>query len=174
MNQRSNDANLQADAVGPVARFYPAGLIPSGDVIWVFGCNTSGRHVRGDARIAVNHFDAVQGVFTGPTGRAYAIATHNEKSQALRITDIQWAIKAFLAWARNHSEQCFVIGRIGNGQAGLSDQRIAPLFAQASSNCVFPQAWRAYLTSVPSVPKPVSGLASHIQPSPESVSRCDS
>jgi hypothetical protein len=172
MTSRSDTIACQAEIGSQIARFYPAGLIPTGDVIWVFGANTSGRHLRGDARIAANHFGAVQGVFSGPTGRAYAIATYNDKSQALRITDIQWAIKAFLTWARSHPQQCYVIARIGGGQGGLSDQRIAPLFAQASSNCVLPQAWSPYLKPAKPSSTPESDLASRIN-TPDSTSQCD-
>ncbi len=125
--------------------YYPTGVIPSGDVVWVFGSDLTGKHSRGDAKIAANHFGAVNGVFSGETGNAYAIPTRNDKRQALPISDIAWEVKAFLSFAARHPGRSFVVTRVGNGMAGLDDRRIAPLFKGASTNCLFSEAWRAFL-----------------------------
>ena len=136
-----------------VFSFYPQGVIPSGDVIWVFGSQLGATHAKGDARIAVNHFAAKPGVVSGPTGRSYAIATRNQRSQPLPIADIAWEVSAFVSYARKHSEQSFVVSRVGNGMAGLHDGRIAPMFRDAPENCHFCETWRPYLCTTPALAK---------------------
>lgn len=126
--------------------YYETGDQPDVEhIVWVFGTDLSGKNTRLDARIAAQLFGAEKGVCSGPTGRAYAIATRDAHGRLLPMATIHWDVKAFLTHARKHRETTFWINRIGNGMAGLGDQRIAPLFATATANCRFPIEWRIYI-----------------------------
>ena len=48
------------------------------DTVFVFGSNMAGQHGSGAARVASQHFGAVEGVGRGWAGQSFAIPTLNE------------------------------------------------------------------------------------------------
>lgn len=67
--------------------------------IFVFGSNLAGRHGKGAALYAREHYGAVYGVGVGPTGSAYAIPTKDGKLRTLPLDQIKKHVDAFLAYA---------------------------------------------------------------------------
>lgn len=115
------------------------------DEVFVFGSNLAGRHGRGAALHARQHYGAQLGVGVGPTGHAYAIPTKSEDLRTLTIPTIKYYVDEFLGYARMYSHKNFLVTRIGCGLAGYEDKDIAPLFRGAPVNCVLPEEWRSYL-----------------------------
>lgn len=111
-------------------------------MIFVFGSNLAGRHGKGAAKYAVDHFQAVYGVGEGRTGNAYAIPTKDIRIQTLPLTRIQEAVNRFLVYAAANPQETFQITRIGCGLAGYKDIHIAPMFKDAPSNCILPDEWK--------------------------------
>ena len=107
--------------------------------IFVFGSNLSGIHGGGAARVAFESFDAQWGVGVGPTGKCYAIPTMQGG-----VETIKPYVDKFIEYAKQHTEQTFLVTRIGCGIAGFSDEQIAPLFAAARNlpNVALPEGWR--------------------------------
>ena len=107
--------------------------------VFVFGSNLAGMHGGGAARIAYEHFGAEWGVGVGPTGRCYAIPTMQGGVETIRLY-----VDEFIAYAKQHPEQIFLVTRIGCGIAGFTDEQIAPLFAAARDlpNVALPEGWR--------------------------------
>lgn len=113
--------------------------------IFVFGSNLSGRHGKGAALVARQKFGAEYGIGTGATGRCYAIATKDEKLKQLSLDQVIHQIDNFKVYARKYHTLDFLVTRVGCGLAGFKDSVIAPLFADAPSNCVFNFEWMEYL-----------------------------
>lgn len=109
--------------------------------IFVFGSNLAGRHGKGAALDAKNLWDAEYGVGEGPTGRAYAIPTKDEKLQRRTLFQIGESVRKFIAYAKKHPEMTFFVTRIGCGLAGYKDDDIGPMFAGAPENCELPPGW---------------------------------
>lgn len=110
--------------------------------IFVFGSNQAGVHGAGAALEAVSHFRAEPGTGEGPTGQAYAIPTKDEKLQVRPLDKVNESVAQFLDYARDNQEDIFFVTRIGCGFAGYTDAEIAPMFADASENCLLPEGWR--------------------------------
>lgn len=113
--------------------------------IFVFGSNLAGRHGKGAALIARQKFGAEYGIGVGLTGRCYAIATKDEKLRQLSLDLVSNQIENFKVSARRNPDLEFLVTRVGCGLAGFKDEVIAPLFADAPSNCVFNFEWMEYL-----------------------------
>lgn len=113
--------------------------------IFVFGSNLAGRHGKGAALIAKYKFGAEYGVGVGVTGRCYAIATKDEKLKQLSLDMVINQIDNFKVYAGKYHNFEFLVTRVGCGLAGFKDEVIAPLFADAPSNCVFNFEWMEYL-----------------------------
>lgn len=111
-------------------------------MIFVFGSNLAGRHGKGAALDARKLHGAVYGVGIGRTGNAYAIPTKNERLKTLQLTTIAKHVTDFIAYAEANPELTFQATRIGCGLAGYKETDIAPMFANAPSNCVLPDGWR--------------------------------
>lgn len=94
--------------------------------VFVFGSNLAGMHGGGAARTARLYFGAVMGNGDGPQGRSYAIPTMQGP-----VPTIRPYVDKFIAYARAHPEQTFLVTPIGCGIAGFTPQDIAPLFADA-------------------------------------------
>jgi hypothetical protein len=118
--------------------------------IFTFGSNLAGRHGKGAALYARQHYGAVYGIGYGRTGNAFAIPTKDENLQTLPLDTIQQFVHRFLAYATAHSDLIFFVTRIGCGLAGYIDAQIAPMFAHAPSNCILPEGWRDFPHSSPS------------------------
>ena len=117
--------------------------------IFVFGSNLAGRHGKGAALTAKIEHDAVYGIGEGPTGRAYAIPTKDEKLKVRSLDSIERSVDNFLTYAELNEDLVFQVTRIGCGLAGYSDEEIAPFFEGAPDNCILPIEWKA-ITEVPS------------------------
>jgi hypothetical protein len=111
--------------------------------IWVFGSNLRGIHGAGSAKVAADEYGAQRGVGSGRTGNAYAIPTMARPgADTLALDDVRPHIAHFLAYARAHADDAFLVTRIGCGIAGFMDEDIAPLFKGAPPNCIFAPKWR--------------------------------
>jgi hypothetical protein len=110
-----------------------------GKHVFVFGSNLRGRHGKGAALAAAEHWGAVEGVGFGRTGMAYAIPTKVNPRMAMTLFAIQSHVEIFLAYAAEHSDLTFLVTAIGCGLAGFTPQQIAPLFLDAPENCVLPE-----------------------------------
>jgi hypothetical protein len=114
-------------------------------MIFTFGSNMSGFHGAGAARIAELHYGAKRGVGEGLVGQSYAIPTKNHRIETLSLPVIKIAIDKFVSFAKKNSKLQFKVTQIGCGLAGYSPEDIAPLFAEASSNCFFDTKWKPFL-----------------------------
>ena len=95
--------------------------------VFVFGSNLAGMHGGGAARIAHLYFGAVMGNGDGIQGQSYAIPTMQGGVDTIRPY-----VDKFIAYAKQHPDQHFLVTRIGCGIAGFSPDEIAPLFAEAA------------------------------------------
>ena len=96
--------------------------------VFVFGSNLAGMHGGGAARIAHLYFGAVMGNGDGIQGQSYAIPTMQGGVDTIRPY-----VDKFIAYAKQHPDQHFLVTRIGCGIAGFSPDEIAPLFADAAA-----------------------------------------
>jgi hypothetical protein len=120
--------------------------VPNGPrQVFVFGSNLAGRHGRGAAKEAAQHWGAKYGVGEGPTGRAYAIPTKDEHLNTLPLPTIAHYVKRFLGHASAHEHLTFHVTGIGTGLAGYSATDIAPMFRGHPPNVILPTAFRQAL-----------------------------
>ena len=120
----------------------------SNETIFVFGSNLSGRHGKGAALHAREHYGAVSGKGVGLQGSSYAIPTKDYGLRALPLNQIRHYIKQFIEFANEHPDMTFKVTRVGCGMAGYSDKQIAPLFLKAPKNCQLPEEWTPLLKTV--------------------------
>lgn len=112
--------------------------------IFVFGSNLAGRHGKGSALQAAQHFGAIRGVGEGAMGACYAIPTKDRSLRTLPLSVIEAAVFRFLAHACEHPEDTFRIVAIGCGLAGYAPHQIGPMFCQAPINCKLPLEFLPY------------------------------
>lgn len=98
------------------------------DEVFVFGSDMNGIHDGGAAAYAVRHFGAIRGQGEGPQGQSYAIPT-----TSCSFMETHLAIENFIEHARMLPDTRFYVTRIGCGNAGYTDEQIAPLFVEAMS-----------------------------------------
>ena len=110
--------------------------------IFVFGSNLEGMHMGGAARVAHQEFGAEWGVGDGPTGRCYAIPTMHGGLESIR----PYAEK-FIAYAKEHPMNRFLLTRVGCGIAGFKDSDMAQLFEDALDvpNIAYPRQWLPFM-----------------------------
>ncbi|WP_231373411.1 DUF4326 domain-containing protein [Thioalkalivibrio sp. ALE19] len=113
--------------------------------VFVFGSNEAGRHGKGAARLARDHYGAVNGKGEGSMGQAYAIPTKDADLNTRPLSAIQESVERFLEHARQTPDQRFAVTRVGCGLAGYADVDVAPMFAQAPDNVELPAAWRHWI-----------------------------
>jgi hypothetical protein len=113
--------------------------------IFVFGSNLSGYHGGGAAVTAVEKYKAVMGRGIGREGNSYAIPTKDHEVNTLPLYVINFFIAQFLDYAIDCPKENFFVTRIGCGLAGYKDKHMAPLFKNASDNCIFDEKWRPFL-----------------------------
>lgn len=113
-------------------------------MIFVFGSNLAGRHGKGAARYALQHYGAEYGVGIGRTGEAYAIPTKDEKIRTLPLPRIKKYVEDFLQYARGNPQLTFLVTKVGCGLAGYTENDIAPMFSEAPDNCQLPEGWDNY------------------------------
>jgi|ERR1019366_3375619 hypothetical protein len=104
--------------------------------IFVFGSNLSGRHGRGAAKFAREHYGAIYGQATGLQGDSFAIPTKDEKLNTLSLDRIKKYVEAFLMFAQQNPEYEFQLTNIGCGLAGYLPADIAPMFKDAPENVI--------------------------------------
>ena len=110
--------------------------------IFVFGSNLEGMHMGGAARVAHQKFGAEWGVGDGPTGRCYAIPTMHGGLESIR----PYAEK-FIAYAKEHPMNRFLLTRVGCGIARFKDSDMAQLFEDALDvpNIAYPRQWLPFM-----------------------------
>ena len=113
--------------------------------IFVFGSNLAGRHGKGAALHARQHYGAVYGNPIGRQGDSYAIPTKSERLRPLPLFEIQLHVTEFIAYARQHPDTEFLVTAIGTGLAGYKHEEIAPMFHDAPPNCRLPDEWKELL-----------------------------
>lgn len=117
--------------------------------IFVFGSNLAGRHGKGAALHARQHYGAKNGQGEGRHGNSYAIPTKRTPWETLPLDVISGHVATFkrYAWLRQkmHLEEQFLLTPIGCGLAGYTPEQIAPMFADAPSNVVIPPEFLAIL-----------------------------
>lgn len=113
--------------------------------IFVFGSNLAGIHGAGAAKTAYKKHGARWGMGVGHYGCSYAIPTKDQSIKTMSLRDVSTFVGAFILYAAAHPEWDFKVTRIGCGLAGFSDAEIAPLFTNATGNCLFDSAWENYL-----------------------------
>lgn len=110
--------------------------------IFVFGSNLEGEHMGGAARFASEMFGAEWGVGDGPTGQCYAIPTMHGG-----LEDIRPYTEKFIAYAKAHPMNRFLLTRVGCGIAGFKDSDMAQLFEDVLDipNIAYPRQWMPYM-----------------------------
>lgn len=112
--------------------------------IFVFGSNLAGRHGKGAALYARQHYFARLGDGIGRTGNAYAIPTKDASLRTLPLDTIRNCVDGFLTYARANPDLEFLVTAIGTGLAGYSHKQIAPMFRSAPDNCELPKEWAEF------------------------------
>jgi hypothetical protein len=114
--------------------------------IFVFGSNLAGHHGGGAARIAFDKFGAEWGNGVGPQGQSYAIPTMQGP-----VETIKPYADDFIAYAKEHPLNRFLLTRVGCGIAGFTDEEIAPLFVEALDipNISIPEEWLPIMIAEP-------------------------
>lgn len=113
--------------------------------VFVFGSNLAGRHGKGAALWAREHRGAIYGQGVGPQGNAYAIPTKDHQLRVLPLDVIRDHVHEFLKYAGERSDLRFQVTPVGCGLAGYRHDQIAPMFADAPTNVILPDAFRAVL-----------------------------
>jgi hypothetical protein len=112
--------------------------------VFVFGSNLAGRHGKGAAKYAHEHYGAVYGEGIGRTGNAYAIPTKDHALDVLALVSIGKFIREFVQYARENTDDTFLLTPIGTGLAGYDKTEIFQLIrncAPLPSNIVFTKEW---------------------------------
>jgi len=112
-------------------------------LVFVFGSNLAGRHGKGAALYAREHYGAEYGVGVGRTGNSYAIPTKDFVLKVLTLNAIGRHLADFIDYAKQHSEDTFMLTPIGTGLAGYSREQIYSLLKQfdVPSNVLFTKEW---------------------------------
>lgn len=106
--------------------------------IFVFGSNLAGRHGKGAAKFAFEHWGARYGQGEGLQGASYGIPTKDERLKILPLAEIEKHVERFLDFARAHQLMEFQLTAIGTGLAGYDAKDIAPMFRDAPDNVRMP------------------------------------
>lgn len=115
---------------------------------FVFGSNLAGRHGKGAAKTAQEHYGAAGGKGEGISGRSYALPTKDADLKIRRLDDIRSSAATFLKFAEQRPDMTFQVTRVGCGLAGYSDADIAPIFEDAPQNVLLPRKWYLLLEKV--------------------------
>jgi hypothetical protein len=114
-------------------------------MIFVFGSNRSGIHGAGAAKTALEKHGAIWGIGEGLAGSSYALPTKGFKIEKISILEVQNHVDNFLEFAVVHPNAEFQVTRVGCGLGGHKDADIAPLFREATNNCLFDEYWKPWL-----------------------------
>lgn len=99
--------------------------------VFVFGSNLIGYHSGGASLVAMQRFGAVWGQAEGPQGQCYAIPV-DIRGEAVDNVSMYMKrhIDKFLAYAKAHKDQFFIVIRVGCGNAGFDEEFMAPFFKE--------------------------------------------
>ena len=112
-----------------------------GDRIFVFGSNLAGRHGKGAALYARQHYGAIYGQGEGRQGQSYGIATKDEYLRPLPISTIAEGIRKFIDYVRENPKDIFLLTPVGCGLAGFRRSDIRRFFEGAPENVIFLKEW---------------------------------
>lgn len=122
------------------------------DKVFVFGSNLLGLHGGGAAKFAMDYCRAIWGIGQGYQNSSiadgvgcYALPTKYTPAESMTITEVFYAIRLFVAYARTAKNFTFFVTRVGCGLAGFTDEEIAPSFFNAPDNCILPPEWKALM-----------------------------
>lgn len=115
---------------------------PEDQRIFVFGSNLLGIHGAGAARYAHEQLGRRMGTGVGLIGRTYALPTCHAPGVPMDLGTVGVYVDFFIIAAKAHPELEFYVSAVGCGIAGFTEAEIAPLFADAPSNCDLPDGWR--------------------------------
>ena len=93
--------------------------------VFVFGSDPQGTHTGGAAAHAVKHFGAIVGQGEGMQGQSYAIPTTGDYDL------FALAVHRFIEYAAQHTDQRFLVTRVGCGNAGYDMHDVASMFIDA-------------------------------------------
>jgi len=154
LNPRQPERLLPGRLASKERRFHADGSLPQNGEVLVFGSNLAGRHGRGSALVARLKFGAIYGQGIGRQGQSYAVPTKDGRPGSFSLSDpratlpvetIQRSVAEFIAYAKAHDTEQFLVVRLGCDLAAHDDADIAPLFVDAPSNCSFPDTWSPWL-----------------------------
>lgn len=117
----------------------------SSEFIFVFGSNKAGRHGKGAAKTALEHYGAIWGQGEGLQGSSYGIPTKDEKIKTLPLTEIAKHVIIFLNFADDNPKMKFFMTAIGCGLAGYTPAHIAPMFRSIPDNVRLPEEFIEWL-----------------------------
>lgn len=126
--------------------------------IIVFGSNTEGRHGAGLARQALE-WGAEYGNSSGRQGSTYAIVTKDlrvpksQQSRSIPLKQIEEQIETLCKYAKAHSEQHFLVTKIGCGLGGYSEAEIGKLWVgkDRPGNVRLPQEFLDIIAAQPTL-----------------------
>lgn len=100
--------------------------------VFVFGSNMIGAHADGASLMAMEKFGAVWGQAEGPQGQSYAIPVDIRGEAVENVSAyLKRHIDKFIAYAKDHQDQFFLVTRVGCGNAGFDKEFMAPFFKDA-------------------------------------------
>lgn len=120
-------------------------IVPTTEMIFVFGSNLSGIHGAGAAKTAHHQYGAKWGVGQGICGNSYALPTKGVNISHMTLKQIKKGVDKFLRHAVENSDDEFLVTAVGTGLASHDPEKIAKLFLDAPSNCFFDTKWKQYL-----------------------------
>lgn len=100
--------------------------------VFVFGSNLIGYHSGGASLMAMKNFEAIWGQAEGQQGQCYAIPVDIRGEAIDNVSSyMKRHIDKFIAYAKQHQEQFFLVPKIGCGAAGFDEEFMALFFKEA-------------------------------------------
>jgi hypothetical protein len=127
---------------GFALNYYEYPFIPP-FAIFVFASNLAGLHVTGPARIATEHYGALDGQAAGLQGRSYAIPVKDENLKSIPLSGVKPHVDRFIGFARGNPQLRFVLIPPGLTDIAERSPRHAPLFNRAPHNVIRPKPLEA-------------------------------
>ena len=134
--------------------FYMGDIVPTEDIIFVFGSNPEGRHGAGAAKYARMYFGAVYGQGEGLQGNSYAIPTKdlrvtaNHGYKSISPDRIKDSVRRMYDCAREHPDKRFMVAYRNtyrpslNGYTGIEMIRIFLDAGPIPENVWFSDEWK--------------------------------
>lgn len=111
--------------------------------LFVFGSNLAGRHGKGAALFARQHWGAEYGVGEGVTGDSYALPTKDENMKVRPLHKIKESYITMRYLAYDNPNWLFLLTPVGTGLAGYEKTDILDFIQEFEipSNIVFTKEW---------------------------------